>query len=136
MIRCMKALHRVMLGILMLLIGLMGAEMSCVPASAERLRTDDFSSDPGWDGLNNRVPVNFPVRMGQGFGYRADTNLAGSQRGEIGGYIQSAVRPAWYAKVLERSLDIEQPLAFSGSFFARSRAGRGRIDRRRTIARS
>ena len=77
---------------------------------------DDFSTDPAWEGLNNQVTVNFPLRIGQSFGYSADTNLAGKDTGEIGGYIQSTVRPAWYAKVLEVPLGVEQPLSFSGSF--------------------
>ncbi|MBI4603234.1 MAG: hypothetical protein HY721_14870 [Planctomycetes bacterium] len=74
----------------------------------------DFARDPGWEGVRNRLPVTFPPRVMQRFGW-SPTNHAGAAAGEIGGYIQSSTRPATYAKAIEpRTLDA--PLSFSGSF--------------------
>jgi hypothetical protein len=73
----------------------------------------DFSGDPGWEGVRNRLSTQFPPRVMQRFGY-SRTNHAGKGAGEIGGYIQSTTRPAHYAKVIERRT-METPLSFSGS---------------------
>ncbi len=74
----------------------------------------DFSRDPAWEGSNNRLKATFPPRILQRFGW-SPTNHAGKGAGEIGGYVQSTTRPAWYAKVIERRT-MEAPLSFSGDF--------------------
>jgi len=84
-----------------------------VPARSET-RERDFSEDPGWDGRNNWIPVNFPRRLLQDFGYKT-SNFAGEDPGEIGGYIQMSARPAYYGKPID-TLTLDDPLSFSGSF--------------------
>jgi hypothetical protein len=74
----------------------------------------DFSHDPGWEGVRNRLPATFPPRVMQRFGW-SRTNHAGKAAGEVGGYIQSTTRSAYYAKAIERRT-MEAPLSFSGSF--------------------
>jgi hypothetical protein len=88
--------------------GLAGAEE---PLSLKKVT---FETDPGWVGFQNHLNVTFPPRLLQDFGYRT-TNLAGKAPGEMGGYIQSSVRPAYYAKQID-PLSMDTPLSFSGSF--------------------
>ncbi len=86
-------------------------------ASAEAplvLKKASFDTDAGWSGYQNRLIATFPPRLLQDFGYRT-SNLAGKAPGEMGGYIQSSVRPAYYAKLIE-PLSMNTPLSFSGSF--------------------
>ncbi len=75
---------------------------------------EDFSRDPGWEGVRNRLPATFPPRVLQRFGW-SGTNHAGKAAGEVGGHIQSTARPAHYAKVIQRRT-LESRLSFSGSF--------------------
>src|SRR3954468_20174935 len=66
----------------------------------------DFSKDPGWDALNNRLlPEKLPVTR-QHFGWR-DTNYAGGKsKGEIGGRVQRSRTAAYYAMpITPRSLN-------------------------------
>ena len=68
----------------------------CLVATAEQ-RTERFDRDPNWDGHNNRSAL--PLRIAtQDFGYSPDTNYLGNEPGEVGGTIQGAGDPAWYAK--------------------------------------
>jgi hypothetical protein len=85
------------------------------------LKTENFDKDPGWEGFNNRiVPDKVPV-VTQDFGY-SPTNLAGKQKGEIGGRVQRAARPAYYAaKVGPRTLN--DKLTASGSFALTATSG-------------
>jgi hypothetical protein len=78
------------------------------------LKKATFDMDPCWGDFQNHLNVTFPPRVLQDFGYRT-TNLAGKAPGEMGGYIQSSVRPAHYAKQIE-PLSMDTPLSFSGSF--------------------
>src|SRR5689334_19241185 len=52
----------------------------------------DFSADPRWEGLNNRVVADDGPTIKQDFGWKSS---AGS--GEIGGTIWRSRTPAWYA---------------------------------------
>lgn len=81
-------------------------------AAAPGDRAESFDRDPGWEGRNNRSTA-FPVRQAtQDFGY-SPTSHAGGAPGEIGGRIQPAAEPAYYAKkISERTLD--DPLTASG----------------------
>ncbi|HWP41380.1 MAG TPA: hypothetical protein VNL70_10680, partial [Tepidisphaeraceae bacterium] len=63
------------------------------------LRTQNFSSDPGWDGHNNRAQSPGPVQITQNFGF-SNTSNAGGPAGEIGGFVTPAGEPAWYAKTI------------------------------------
>src|SRR5438045_2764283 len=58
-------------------------------ASDDAVRVhQDFSSDPKWEGVNNRVEAEDPPTITQNFGYRD---------GKIGGVIWRSRTPAWYA---------------------------------------
>ena len=63
-------------------------------------RTENFDSDPGWDGLHNRITEANPPVKTQDYGYSA-TNHAGEAAGEIGGTFWSATVPSRYAKIIE-----------------------------------
>ena len=78
-------------------------------------RSQDFSSDPGWVGYQNRIPNPDPPTVEQNFGY-SSTNHAGAATGEIGGVVYSTHVPATYAMVLPTPLGFDQPLTCSGSF--------------------
>jgi hypothetical protein len=55
--------------------------------------TEDFSSDPGWDGEGNRDAIKAPINYGENdFGYHALTAGSGS-RGEVGGRFWRAPEP-------------------------------------------
>jgi hypothetical protein len=83
-----------------------------------------FSSDPGWDQLNNRnTYVSTNVRPRFDFGYSPGTNLAGGQsNGEIGGHtFRGDSRPefngsrmAYYGDPLNETLSLNQPLHAEG----------------------
>src|SRR5438876_2235990 len=64
------------------------------------LRTQSFDSDPGWEGHNNRIiPKEYPTVV-QDFGY-SKTNHAGKSPGEMGGQVNRASIPAFYADKIE-----------------------------------
>lgn len=73
-----------------------------------------FDSDPQWSGLRNRQLPESPPLVRQSFGYRSSQNAGGEKRGEIGGWIQRSVRPAWYAQRIE-TCSLEDTLEASGS---------------------
>ena len=77
-------------------------------------RTQNFDSDPGWEGVNNRiVPKQYPTVV-QDFGY-SQTRFAGKGAGEMGGRITRASEPAFYGdRIGPRTLD--DKLSASGSF--------------------
>src|SRR5205823_4740683 len=60
-------------------------------------KAEHFDKDPGWEGVNNRVVLAKLVTVTQDFGYSL-TNFAGKEKGEIGGRIQRAGKPAYYAE--------------------------------------
>jgi hypothetical protein len=88
--------------------------LGTVSLSAERTtqRRQDFSNDPGWLGVHNRLRPEPAPEKRQDFGYRT-SNHAGEKSGEIGGGVWRSVRPAWYAKKLE-PLNFESRLSASG----------------------
>lgn len=89
------------------------ASGSGAPARAdERLKTETFDRDPGWDGRNHR-PKDPPVKVTQDFGF-SPTSHAGGQAGEMGGTVWSAAEPAYYAVPIEPRT-LESPLAASGT---------------------
>ena len=78
-------------------------------------KSESFDRDPGWDRSNNRPADrnDRPVSVRQDFGF-SSTSRAGGKVGEIGGFVQAAAEPAWYAKIVaDRTL--RQPLSASGS---------------------
>ncbi|MBA3641978.1 MAG: hypothetical protein H0W53_22500 [Acidobacteria bacterium] len=79
-------------------------------------RTQNFSSDPKWDGHRNRlVPTPAPLTR-QDFGYHPNTRRAGGEMaGELGGWIERSTRRAAYAKpIADKTLN--DKLAASGTF--------------------
>jgi len=93
---------------------LLGAH--AVAPIADRMKTETFDRDPGWDHANNRPADrgDQPVTIRQDFGFSAGTAHAGGKPGEIGGFLTAAAEPAYYAKVMpERTFD--QPLSASGT---------------------
>jgi hypothetical protein len=78
-------------------------------------KSEDFSTDPNWDALNNRLlPDPLPV-IEQSFGYSPNTNHAGGSNGEIGGLTQRSTTPAYYAmKIPTRTFN--NKLKASGKF--------------------
>src|SRR2546428_10161443 len=64
------------------------------------IKSQSFDTDPGWEGFKNRMKPDKPVVIKQDFGY-SKTNHAGGKVGEIGGTIQRAMRPAFYAAKIE-----------------------------------
>jgi hypothetical protein len=92
-------------------------------AAEPGLKTESFDKDPGWEGHNNRiVPKTVPTFV-QDFGYRP-TNHAGRAAGEIGGQVQRAAEPAYYAaRIGPRTLD--DKLSASGTFAITRTTGGG-----------
>lgn len=56
----------------------------------------DFSADPGWEGVNNRVQCENCPTITQDFGWKP-THHNGDGMGEIGGVIWKSTTPAYYA---------------------------------------
>jgi hypothetical protein len=78
------------------------------------VRTQSFDRDPGWEGHDNRiVPKDHPT-VTQDFGY-SPTHFAGSAGGEMGGEVQRASEPAFYADKIEPKT-LNDRLSASGSF--------------------
>jgi hypothetical protein len=76
------------------------------------LKKLDFSNDPQWEGYNNHiVPAELKSVM-QDFGYVAPVK---NKLGAIGGRINRAAKPAFYAKKIGRA-SLDSPLSASGSF--------------------
>jgi hypothetical protein len=85
------------------------------------IKTEHFDKDPGWEGFNNRVVPAKLVTVTQDFGY-SPTNFAGKEKGEIGGRIQRAGKPAYYAdKIPVKTLN--DKLTASGTFALTSTTG-------------
>jgi len=84
---------------------------SSVSMSAAEKR-ESFDQDPQWDGHNNRSVRAESIR--QDFGWSAATTNAGGAPGEMGGWIQPAAEPAWYAKKIP-TRTWRDPLSASGT---------------------
>lgn len=86
---------------------------------------ENFDSDPGWQGINNRPAPGSGVHKVQNFGY-AHSSFAGGNAGEIGGTIARSFTPANYARSIpERTLD--DPLSASGTFAVTRSNGGGML---------
>jgi hypothetical protein len=72
-----------------------------------------FDSDPGWEGKGNRVEFRDRVRRPfHDLGF-SETDYAGGQKGEVGGFVWRDERPACYAMPIA-PVTLEQPLFASG----------------------
>jgi hypothetical protein len=77
-------------------------------------RFDDFTTDPQWESYRSRLlPDPLPITR-QDFGWR-DTLQPDGTRGEIGGWIQRSLTPAWFAKVIPTHT-LNDRLSASGTF--------------------
>jgi hypothetical protein len=82
------------------------------PAADSALRSEDFTTDPRWESYRSRLlPNPVPITL-QDFGWRA---LPQSEAGEIGGWIQRSLTPAWFAKVIP-TRTLNNKLSASGTF--------------------
>jgi hypothetical protein len=103
-----EAMRRIMLWAVSVLV-----TAGSIPAMGEQLR-QDFSTDPHWDGLNNRTDKTPCRTTWQDFGYSPGTAHAGGALGEIGGAIQVAADLAYYAQRLPKPLTLKDRLSASG----------------------
>lgn len=85
-----------------------------LPGERTTPRRQDFSSDPGWQGVHNRLRPDPVPEKRQDFGYRRSHHV-GAAAGEIGGVVWRSVKPAWYAKKLA-PLTFDNRLSASGKF--------------------
>lgn len=83
-------------------------------------RQQNFDKDPGWDGHNNRSAK--PQTIRQDFGWSADTAHAGGTPGEIGGWINPAAEPAYYARLLP-TRTFNDVLTASGAIYIEKGSG-------------
>lgn len=79
------------------------------------LKTENFDRDPGWDAVNNHVPLKKPLHVEQDFGYSA-THFASKTAGEVGGRLQRSTAPASYALALTPAKTLNDKLSASGTF--------------------
>jgi hypothetical protein len=88
------------------------------------VKTENFDREPGWQGFNNRVVPKHVLMVNQDFGY-SPTHNAGKAAGELGGVIQRATTPAYYAdRIAVKTLN--DGITASGSFaITSSQAGAG-----------
>ena len=68
-----------------------------VPVSAEE-RYQSFDRDPRWQSHQSRLRLLGPRPVKQDFGFSKTQHAGGRSAGELGGYIQPAAEPAYYAK--------------------------------------
>ena len=108
-----------------------------VPLASLAAGPNRFDVDPRWEGYRNRlVPDNLPLTR-QDFGHRTSRKASGRQAGEIGGRVQRAVTPAYYAKPIE-PVSLDQKLSASGRFAVHSDGATPalcRLVQRRAVAR-
>ncbi len=73
-----------------------------------------FGADPAWESANNRAgPVPCTRTVTQDFRYRSSSANAGGVAGEMGGRVNRAPRPSYYAKVIAPKT-LNDPLTASG----------------------
>jgi hypothetical protein len=73
----------------------------------------DFSTDPGWEGINNRIVASPLPVVHQDFGW-SRTNYLNTSQGEIGGTIYQSRTPAWYAMPFGRPLTFDNAISAYG----------------------
>src|SRR3954463_3457849 len=87
----------------------------CCERAVAAERTEHFDADPHWDARNNRASSPEPRTIQQDFGFSATTSHCGGSSGEMGGFINPAAEPAYYAKALP-TLSFDDTLSASGKF--------------------
>ena len=76
-------------------------------------RQEAFDGDPDWEGLFNRSTDPGCREVTQDFGYSPSTSNAGGSPGEMGGLLEAAGDPAYYAKPIG-PFTFDDPLSASG----------------------
>ena len=99
--------------ILLLVTGLAGLTWWAAGAA---IREEHFDREPpNWEGINNRT-TNFPPRIvTQDFGFDSTSRRISQKPGEIGGKINPAGEPAYYAHRLPKLLSLDEPMSASGN---------------------
>jgi len=88
------------------------------------LKEEHFDQEPThWEGINNRNTSFTPKSITQDFGYSPSTTNAGGARGEIGGKINPAGEPAFYAYRLPKPATFDEAMTASGKIFVASGPG-------------
>ena len=82
--------------------------LGAAQAASAGTKTEHFDGDPKWDAVNNRIVPERVAMVTQDFGYRPD-------KGDIGGRLQRAAKPAYYAKKIEPKT-FDDKLSASGTF--------------------
>jgi len=95
---------------------LAASQLSAAEPKEPTLKTEHFDHDPGWEGYNNHMTPAKASVMKQDFGYSPETNFAGKAKGEIGGAIQRASKPASYGAALTPAKSLADKISASGSF--------------------
>src|SRR4051794_6668984 len=81
------------------------AQSSAAVAPEGGMKTQDFDTDPGWEGSRNLATPGRVPMVTQDFGY-SESNFAGRAKGEIGGSVWRSTTPAFYAaKIPTRTLN-------------------------------
>jgi hypothetical protein len=83
-------------------------------------KSENFDTDPGWDAHNNRSAKPEPRTIRQDFGYSPTRHVQGAAPGEIGGFINPAAEPAYYAKKIPAKT-FNDPLSASGKLVCEGR---------------
>jgi hypothetical protein len=83
-------------------------------------KSENFDTDPGWDAHNNRSAKPEPRTIRQDFGYSPTRHVQGATPGEIGGFINPAAEPAYYAKKIPEKT-FNDPLSASGKLVCEGR---------------
>lgn len=74
-----------------------------------------FDRDPGWEGHRNRLVPQKVRTTRQHFGHRPTRKAGGKGPGEIGGWVQRSIVPAYYAKAIGPKT-LNDKLTASGRF--------------------
>jgi hypothetical protein len=90
-------------------------------AAQPQLKTESFDRDPNWEGSNNRIVPKGLKTVVQDFGYSA-TSHASAAPGEIGGQVNRASEPAYYAENIG-AMTLNDKLSASGTFAVTQTSG-------------
>src|SRR5262245_837136 len=104
-------MKKTVFGLLVLILAMIGG-----PILAENdlfQAQQDFSTDPGWEGMNNRIEAIDPPSVTQNFGW-SRTDHTQSGQGEIGGKVSRSRTIAYYAMPLGKPLTFKDAFSASG----------------------
>ena len=95
-----------------------------LPTGQGALHEENFDREPAnWEGINNRN-AHFEARtVVQDFGYSPHTQHAGIAPGEVGGKLNPAGEPAYYAFRLPSPLTLDSEMRAEGTLFIAPGAG-------------